>query len=95
VSGTAHGSAAAATAPTPWWVVPAFIAVAVVVAGGYAVACWIWPYTSCPKCNGTARIKSPSGKAFRLCRKCKASGRRLRLGRRVFNFADTKRKDAS
>lgn len=59
--------------------------------GGYAVACWIWPFRNCRRCKGTARIMSPSGKAFRACRRCKASGRRLRAGRWVFNYFHAKR----
>jgi hypothetical protein len=52
----------------------------------YALACWIYPFTNCPRCHGTGKRRSPSGRNFRLCRRCKATGRRLRLGRRVANW---------
>jgi hypothetical protein len=30
----------------------------------------VWPYTSCPACNGSGKSRSPSGKAWRPCRRC-------------------------
>lgn len=91
-----HPLALAATGqPTPWWVGPVLVAAAVVWLAGYLVACWIWPFRNCRKCDGTARVKSPSGKAFRRCRKCKATGRRLRFGRWAYNFVSNRRKEAS
>jgi hypothetical protein len=56
------------------------------VAAGYALACWWWPFTSCPRCKGTGRSKSPTGKNWRKCRRCKGTATRVRLGRRVFNW---------
>lgn len=58
----------------------------VVWAGGYFVACRIWPYTWCPRCSGSGRRSSPSGKAYRPCPRCKGSGRRVRTGRRAWNW---------
>lgn len=46
---------------------------------GYLVACRIWPYASCGRCQGSGRSPSPSGKAWRPCTRCKGSGRRRRL----------------
>lgn len=60
------------------------------VAGGFmlalvhAFACWWWPYTSCRRCGGGGRFRSPTGKAWRHCGKCKGSGSRVRLGRRMW-----------
>lgn len=51
---------------------------------GYAIACAVWPFVTCPRCAGSGRKRSPSGRAFRDCRRCSGSGRRLRTGRRVF-----------
>lgn len=59
--------------------------VAVVLAVGYALACWLWPFTAHGRCNGTGKLRSPSGKAWRTCRGCKGSGRKLRIGRRLFD----------
>jgi DnaJ-class molecular chaperone len=64
------------------WLVIAGVAAAPV----YWVVCWFWPYTSCRRCGGGGRKRSPSGKNWRPCRKCKGSGMRLRTGRRVSNF---------
>lgn len=70
-------------------------ATAVVVAvAAYAAACAFWPYAPCPRCAGTGKRKSPSGRYWRDCKRCKASGKRLRLGRRIFNFWHTRSGDA-
>jgi DnaJ-class molecular chaperone len=52
---------------------------------GYFVACRIWPFTACRKCGGNGKRRSPSGRAFRRCPRCKGKGERLRTGRRVWN----------
>jgi hypothetical protein len=60
--------------------------VAVLVAAGvvgYLVMCAVFPYASCPRCNGSGKLRSPSGKAFRNCRRCGGKGSRVRLGRRI------------
>ena len=59
--------------------------IAVVLAAGYALACAIYPFTAHGRCNGTGKLRSPSGKAWRTCRGCKGSGRKLRIGRRLFD----------
>lgn len=62
--------------------------------GGYVIACAIWPFGSCGKCGGGGRFLSPSGRAWRHCRRCKGSGARVRLGRRVWTWL-IKAKDAA
>lgn len=52
---------------------------------GYALACAAWPFAPCRRCKGTAKLRAPLGRAFRLCPTCRATGRRLRLGRRAYN----------
>lgn len=61
--------------------------VAVAWVAGYSAACAFWPFTACRRCKGAGRLTSPFGRAFRLCPRCNASGRRLRLGRRVYTYA--------
>lgn len=56
-----------------------------VVTLGYALACTAWPFKPCGRCHGTAKRRSPLGGAFRFCRHCRGTGRRLRLGRRAWN----------
>lgn len=59
---------------------------ALVYAAGYAVACRVWPYTSCRRCKGGGRKRSPSGRHWRPCGRCKGSGTRVRTGRKVWSF---------
>lgn len=49
----------------------------------YLAACRYWPYTACGKCDGKGRFRSPSGKSWRPCPRCKGSSRKERLGVRV------------
>jgi hypothetical protein len=53
----------------------------------YSLACLFWPFRNCPHCHGSGRRRSPSGKAFGPCRWCKGAGRKLRVGRRIANWA--------
>jgi len=53
---------------------------------GYLIACRIWPYKDCRKCEGAGRFRSPSRKAWRPCRRCKGSGSRVRTGRRLLTW---------
>jgi hypothetical protein len=69
--------------------------VAAVVGGvWYAVACWWWPYAACGKCGGGGRFTSPSGRAWRNCRRCQGTGRRVRVGRRLLTWASGAKKKA-
>jgi hypothetical protein len=52
----------------------------------YVAACIIWPYAKCLKCKGTGQHRSPFGGGWRECRRCGGSKRRLRIGRRTYNF---------
>lgn len=64
------------------------VMVALVVAGRAAVyvaeCCW-WQFGKCWCCKGRARHYRDDGKVFRDCRWCRGSGRRLRIGRKVWN----------
>lgn len=57
---------------------------ALVGAAGYALSCIVWPYTTCGLCNGTRKLRSPSGKAWRPCNRCRGEGRVVRFGRRIY-----------
>ena len=59
---------------------------------GYIVACAIWPFGDCFTCHGTAQRRSPTGKAFRTCRACKGTGRRVRIGRRIYDHLRTEQR---
>jgi hypothetical protein len=62
------------------------IGIALLAGFGYAITCLIWPYGSCRRCSGSGKLRSPfGGDAYRRCPRCKATGARLRLGRRLFS----------
>lgn len=53
---------------------------------GYLAVCAAWPFKRCWRCRGLGRIYSPLGRRiFRLCPRCQATGRRIRLGRHLWN----------
>lgn len=60
------------------------VLLALTAAAGYVVACAIWPFAACRWCSGTGKRRSPTGKAWRPCGRCGGKGRRVRLGRRIF-----------
>jgi len=51
----------------------------------YAAACVIYPLTAHGRCNGTGKLRSPGGKAWRRCPGCKGTGTKPRLGARLLN----------
>jgi hypothetical protein len=63
--------------------------VGLVAAVVYGVACAIWPFGACLRCGGDGKLRSPSGKAWRRCKRCKGTGTRLRIGRRILNRLST------
>ena len=71
------------------------ITIPLLITLGYAVACWIWPFKPCRRCDGNGKRRSPSGRAWRDCPRCRGGGGRLRAGRRIYNYLARTRKDAS
>jgi len=63
----------------------------ILATGGYLVAVAVWPFTAHRRCNGTGKLRSPGGRAWRTCRGCGGTGRKLRSGRRVFESLRSKR----
>lgn len=76
------------------WVVFVAIVGALGWALGYLVACLGWPFTSCGKCSGVGRFRSPSGRAWRKCKRCRGSGEQVRAGRRVWTWLTKVKKAA-
>jgi hypothetical protein len=68
-------------------VTPALTAttIVLVLVGVYVLACWLWPFGKCRFCQGRATRNTLIRRRIRPCRWCKASGKRLRHGRRIFN----------
>lgn len=72
------------------------IVMTVVIVAVYAISCWWWPFTTCWKCEGVgSKFARRDGKVWRDCRRCKGSGKRLRVGRLVWNAARAWRRAAS
>lgn len=61
----------------------------------YAFAAWVWPFTACRKCHGGGKLRSPSGRNWRRCKRCGGTGRRLRLGRKIVNHLSYSAREAS
>ena len=55
----------------------------------YVGACAFWPFTAHRWCRGTGKLRSPSGKAWRPCRGCGGTGRKIRVGRHVYELIRT------
>lgn len=55
------------------------ILIGLVVLGVYVGFCRVFPFASCRRCSGSGKYRSPSGKAYRWCGRCKGSGRRVRV----------------
>ena len=70
------------------------LGVAIVAAGIYAGSCAWFPWAKCWCCGGDGKHHRKDRKVFRDCKwVCKGTGRRLRVGRRIYNYyARVKRK---
>lgn len=68
----------------PGWLVATLTVI--VAVGVYVLSCWWWPFARCWCCDGKAH-HSPkdNSRISRPCRWCRGTGKRLRLGRRVWN----------
>jgi hypothetical protein len=67
-----------------WWL--AWIGLFVAAGLGYAASCVWWPYAKCTKCEGAGKFARSDGKVWRDCKRCKKSGARLRVGRKIYNY---------
>lgn len=58
----------------------------VTTAAGYALSCLLWPFARCRICDGHGHHSPKRNRRIsRPCWWCKGGGRRLRLGRRLWN----------
>jgi hypothetical protein len=76
-----------------WWIFWTVVA-AVIGCGWYVIACAWFPFADCAKCEGRGKFRSKSGRTFRRCRRCKGTGERVRLGRRVWKKLGDVKKSA-
>ncbi|MEV6167569.1 hypothetical protein AB0L99_04985 [Streptomyces sp. NPDC051954] len=67
------------------------IACLLVVTLGYVVKCWLSPFGDCRNCAGMGHaLKSDRKgrpKRGKDCRRCHATGKRIRVGRWIYNRA--------
>ena len=61
--------------------------VVLAVLGWRLLALWLFPYAPCRHCRGTGKHRS--GQYWRPCRRCRGTGRRVRFGRRLWNWTRT------
>jgi hypothetical protein len=70
------------------------IGIAAVLGLIYVVECWWFPFGRCWCCSGAGRHSRKDGRVWRDCRVCRGSGKRMRLGRRLFNAIQRRRREA-
>ncbi|GAB3862898.1 hypothetical protein ACFPIJ_55190 [Dactylosporangium cerinum] len=70
-------------------------AVTAAALAAYALACWIAPFGRCQGCKGTGTRQTFLTHRYRPCRWCRGAGLRLRIGRRLYNFAARIHHDAT
>jgi hypothetical protein len=58
---------------------------AIVVTLGYAAVCVASPFGTCRRCAGRGRIGAGRGVRSRACRRCDATGIRIRRGRHLYH----------
>jgi len=57
----------------------------IIVAFCYAAVCAISPFGTCRRCGGRGLIGPARGRRSRPCRRCNATGIRIRTGRHLYN----------
>jgi len=99
---------AATSTNTPEMPVILFATFILFVALGYALACWVKPFTHCHRCEGTGegprrwtdrlrygqRPKQRAARSRPSCPHCRGTGLRLRIGRRAYNHLSRIRRNA-
>ncbi|MET8078758.1 hypothetical protein [Streptomyces sp. NPDC005303] len=67
------------------------IACLLAVTLGYGVKCWLSPFGDCRTCHGMGHgfktNRKGQTKRGRDCRRCQATGKRIRVGRWIYNRA--------
>ncbi|GAA1608760.1 hypothetical protein ACFQY4_46065 [Catellatospora bangladeshensis] len=76
---------------TPELIVTATLIAATLI---YVLLCWILPFGRCRACSGTGNRRILLLRRVTFCRRCKGSGLRLRIGRRLYNTVHDARAQA-
>lgn len=67
----------------------AVAAILILITLCYAAICYTMPFVRCRPCAGIGHRRRRIGRGTRPCKPCKATGRRLRAGRHLWNFLRT------
>jgi hypothetical protein len=86
---------AAATATSTLAVLGWLALAAVLALAGYALVCAVSPFARCRACAGAGERPGPILRRLRPCTSCAGTGRRLRIGRRLFNHFARLRRDGT
>ena len=62
---------------------------------GYAIVCAVSPFGTCRRCAGLGRIGAARGRRTHACRRCDATGIRIRLGRHLYHQATRIHRDGT
>jgi hypothetical protein len=65
------------------WLITFAVVALVILAAGYLVRCWLFPFTSC---------HHPNDRRAWRCHRCQGTGRRVRRGRRLINHIRSARR---
>jgi hypothetical protein len=80
-------------------VTPLVLLASLIIAGYaafYLTLCAAFPFGHCRRCHGTGKLYSPIFKrTFRLCPRCDGTGRRVRIGRRIYKYLRTEHRAGS
>ncbi|BCJ71218.1 hypothetical protein CS0771_07620 [Catellatospora sp. IY07-71] len=60
----------------------------------YVLLCWVLPFGRCRACSSKGTRHTLLLRRVTFCRRCKGSGLRLRIGRRIYNTVHHAREQA-
>lgn len=77
--------------------IPLASLIALGYAAFYLLMCAAFPFGHCrrPRCQGGRIYSRLFTKAFKLCPRCDGTGRRVRIGRRVYEYLRSEHKAGS
>ena len=73
----------------------AVIIIALFITIRYAAKCYMRPFRRCRACHGKGHKPNRIGRGTRDCRRCRATGLRLRIGRHLWNHLRALHRDTT